>query len=191
MRSLALLALVVSLPGTTRLPLVLDVPGVARSGDQPAARAVVWLTAPGVTTAAEPRRVVLDQRNLRFDPQVLVVQVGTTVELPNNDRVLHNVFSFRDGKRFDLGLYPVGTVRRVTFDRPGVSRVFCNIHPNMAAYVVAVDTPLFAVTDEAGRFTLRAVPRGEYAYHAWRPAAAELRGTLTIDESANLEIAWP
>ena len=63
------------------------------------------------------------------------MRVGTTVDFPNNDRVFHNVFSFRDGKRFDLGMYPIGTLRRVTFDKPGLSRLFCNIHPNMAAYV--------------------------------------------------------
>jgi len=75
------------------------------------------------------------------------VQGGTKIEFPNNDRVFHNVFSFRDGKRFDLGLYPVGAVKTIPFDRPGLSRVFCNIHPGMAAYIMVVDTPVFAVSD--------------------------------------------
>ena len=73
--------------------------------------------------------VVLDQRNLSFSPRVLAVRVGTTVSFPNHDRVFHDVFSFRDGKRFELGLYPVGAIKHVPFDRPGLSRVFCNIHP--------------------------------------------------------------
>ena len=81
---------------------------------------------------------------------MLAVRVGTTVDFPNRDRVFHNVFSFRDGKRFDLGMFPIGARRRVTFDRPGLSRLFCNIHPNMAAYMMAVDAPYFGVADEQG-----------------------------------------
>ena len=91
-------------------------------------------------------------------PHVLAVRVGTVVEFPNNDRVFHNVFSFHDGKQFDLGLYPVGTMRRVTFDHPGLSRIFCNIHPNMGAHVMVVDTPYFTVSDDDGRFTIAGDP---------------------------------
>ena len=156
----------------------------------------MWLEAPAASAA--PRdihpagpRVVLDQRNLTFIPHVLVVRVGTTVDFPNNDRVFHNVFSFRDGKRFDLGMYPVGTMRRVLFDQPGLSRIFCNIHPNMAAYVLTVDSPYFARADETGAFTIAGVPPGAYPYHAWRPgAAAELSGTWT-PASGPLQIEWP
>jgi plastocyanin len=153
----------------------------------------VWLDAPPAAAAprADAPRVVLDQRNLTFIPHVLVVRVGTTVDFPNNDRVFHNVFSFRDGKRFDLGMYPVGTMRRVLFDQPGLSRIFCNIHPNMAAYVLTVNTPYFARADDTGAFTIAGVPPGTYTYHAWRPgAAAELSGTWT-SASGPLLIEWP
>jgi hypothetical protein len=105
--------------------------------------------------------------------------------------VYHNVFSYRDGKKFDLGLYPVGEVKHIVFPRAGLSRIFCNIHPNMAAYVMAVDTPYFAVSDRGGRFTLPPVPPGSYTYHAWRPGAEELTGTVAIGAGSSLEIRWP
>jgi plastocyanin len=165
--------------------------GRALSAGKPVANAVVWLDAPNAPRAAESGKVVLDQRNLTFSPHVLAVRVGTVVDFPNNDRVYHNVFSYRDGKRFDLGLYPVGEVKHVAFAKAGLSRIFCNIHPNMAAYVMAVDTPYFAVSDRDGRFTLPAVPPGTYTYHAWRPGGDDLSGTVTIPPASPFEVHWP
>ena len=167
--------------------------GLVRVAGRPAANVVVWLEAQDAPAPA-PERVVLDQRNLRFAPKVLAVRVGTEVLFPNNDRVFHNVFSFHHGKVFDLGLYPVGDSKAVRFDKPGLSRIFCNIHPNMAAYVVAVDSPYFAVTDETGAFELPPVPAGRYTYRAWRSAGPELSGVWTIGpagESTELSIEWP
>src|SRR4051812_29248730 len=85
-----------------------DIRGTAHVGDRPEPNAVVWVDAPP-SDQTPAKKIVLDQRNLQFSPHVLVVRVGTTVEFPNDDRVFHNVFSFRDGKKFDLGMYPVGT----------------------------------------------------------------------------------
>jgi len=168
-----------------------DVHGTAKAGDRPAADTVVWLEAPDAPAPAAPPRAVLDQRNLAFSPRVLVVRAGTLIDFPNNDRVFHNVFSFRDGKRFDLGLYPVGSRKSVLFDRPGLSRIFCNIHPNMAAYVMTVDSPYFARSDDTGAFTIANVPAGAHTYHAWRPgAAAELTGTWNTARGT-LTVAWP
>jgi plastocyanin len=157
----------------------------------PAPDTVVWIDAPNATSASPPaRRIVLDQRNLAFSPHVLVVRVGTVVDFPNNDRVFHNVFSFRDGKKFDLGMYPVGTLRQVTFDRAGLSRIFCNIHPGMAAYVIAVDSPYFARADSNGAFAIPEIPPGQHTYHAWRPgAAANLTGTWS-PASGPLTVTW-
>jgi plastocyanin len=166
--------------------------GTVRVAGRPAANVVVWLEAPDARPT-EPARVVLDQRNLRFAPKVLAVRVGTEVLFPNNDRVFHNVFSFHHGKVFDLGLYPVGDSKAVRFDKPGLSRIFCNIHPNMAAYVVAVDSPYFAVTDETGAFELPPVPAGRYTYRAWRSSSPEQSGVWTIgsaSDSAELSIEW-
>jgi plastocyanin len=166
-----------------------DLPGIARVGERPEPNAVVWLEA-SAAPAREARRVVLDQRNLAFSPHVLAIRVGTTVQFPNRDRVFHNVFSFRDGKQFDLGMYPVGAVKNVTFGQPGLSRIFCNIHPNMAAYVMAVDSGYFAVSDSSGRFLIEAVPSGTYVYHAWHPGGTTLSGSATVDGDKSLEIRW-
>ena len=151
---------------------------------------VVWIDAPDAQAPA-PRRIVLDQRNLQFAPRVLAVRTGTTVEFPNNDRVFHNVFSFRDGKKFDLGLYPIGSVKHVEFDKAGISRLFCNIHPQMAAYVIAVDSPYFAVSDDDGRFVLPEVPAGTHTYRAWRAGASPLTGTVVVERGSRLDIQWP
>jgi plastocyanin len=168
-----------------------DLHGTAMSADRPVADTVLWLEAPGAPATANPPRAVLDQRNLSFSPRVLVIRAGTSVEFPNNDRVFHNVFSFRDGRRFDLGLYPVGSTKSVQFDRAGLSRIFCNIHPNMAAYVMTVDSPYFARADESGAFTIAGVPGGSHKYHAWRPGAvADLTGTWTAADGP-LTIKWP
>jgi len=167
-----------------------ELTGTALVSGKPAQHAVVWLEAANEPAAGQTSRVVLDQRNLTFSPHVLAVRVGTTVEFPNNDRVLHNVFSFRDGKKFDLGMYPKGMSKRIVFDRPGLARLFCNIHPNMAAYVMAIDTPYFAVADERGAFSIAGVPPGTYTYHAWRPGGPSLTGSITVDGSHALEIRW-
>jgi plastocyanin len=150
---------------------------------------VVWIV--GLPVAEAPGRVVLDQRNLTFLPHVLGVPVGTRVEMPNNDRVFHNVFSFKDGKRFDLGLYPVGTSKAVVFDQPGLSRIFCNIHPTMAAYVLAVDSTYVAVTGPDGRFTITGVPAGRHDYRAWRPGADTISGSVSVASGQPVELRWP
>jgi plastocyanin len=187
-------AIVVALAALTvraQAPESPDLHGTARAGTHAAPNAVVWLNAPNAPRATDRSKIVLDQRNLNFSPHVLVVRVGTTVEFPNNDRVFHNVFSFREGKIFDLGMYPVGAVKFVTFDRPGLSRIFCNIHPGMAAYVMAVDSPYFAVADQSGAFTIAGVPAGRYQYEAWRPSAEVLTGTWSSSSGAPLSVTWP
>lgn len=166
-----------------------ELTGTVQAAGRPAEHAVIWLAADSAP-ATPPQKVVLDQRNLAFVPHVLVVRVGTTVEFPNNDKVFHNVFSFRNGKKFDLGMYPKGAVKRITFDTPGLARLFCNIHPNMAAYVMAVDSPYFAVSNEGGTFTIAGVPAGTYTYHAWRAGGQPLQGSVTVDGNNPLEIRW-
>jgi plastocyanin len=166
-----------------------DLRGIAQLDGRPRQDAVVWLDAPNTARGA-PLRAVLSQRNLTFEPHVLAVRSGTTIELPNDDRVFHNVFSFHDGQRFDLGLYPVGTSKHLTFDRAGLSRIFCNIHPGMAAYVLAVDTPFFAVSDSRGMFSIPGVPPGVYTYHAWRAGGDTLTGSLTVAADTQLNVQW-
>jgi plastocyanin len=174
-----------------RVPEFADLPGSVRDGARDVASAVIWLDAPKGTARVWRPQPVLDQRNLSFSPHVLAVQLGTVVEFPNHDRVFHNVFSDHDGKKFNLGLYPVGTTKPVPFDTEGLSRVFCNIHPQMSAYVMALDTPYFAVSDAAGRFTIPDVAAGTYTYHAWRSGASRLTGgVVTVAAGSALEVRW-
>ena len=157
---------------------------------KPTADVVVWLDAP---TAPRPReqRFVMRQRNMEFSPRVLAAPVGATVDLPNNDRVFHNVFSYTNGKPFDLGLYPTGASKRITLDRAAVNRLYCNIHPHMAAYIVAVDSPYYATSDRSGSFSIASVPAGRYTYHAWRSGADMLSATVTVGDGQPFEVAWP
>jgi plastocyanin len=154
---------------------------------------VVWLTPIGVgaahsTPPAGPMPQIA-QMHKDFDPHILVIQVGTAVQFPNRDPVLHNVFSLFDGKRFDLGFYEAGSSKTVHFDRPGVSFLFCNIHPDMSAAVVAVDTPYFGISDREGRVSVRNVPEGRYQLNVWyqRSLPADLKSAsrvVTISEAA-------
>lgn len=129
------------------------------------------------------------QRNKTFEPHLLVVQAGTTVQFPNKDPFFHNVFSLFNGKRFDLGFYEAGSSKSVRFDRPGVSFLFCNIHEEMSAVIVAVDTPYFGSSDRAGHVLIPNVPDGHYEMHAWyeRSTAEDLKSldrAVTISGSA-------
>jgi plastocyanin len=134
---------------------------------------VVWLKPLEPATKTEApggssgRKFQLVQHNKSFQPHVLVVPVGSVVDFPNHDPFFHNVFSLFDGKRFDLGLYEAGASNSVRFDRLGVSFLFCNIHPEMSAVVVAVDTPYYGISDRRGNIAIQNVPDGKYELHVW------------------------
>jgi plastocyanin len=184
------ITLSIALLGCASLSWAGELTGSAETSGKPVQYAVVWLDAAQRQPFVQTSRVVLDQKNLAFSPPVVVVRVGTAIDFPNHDKVFHNVFSFRDGKKFDLGMYPTGTSKRLVFDQPGLARLFCNIHPNMAAYVMALDTPYYALTDERGAFTIPDVPAGTYTYHAWRPGGQLLSGSVTVDSTNPLSIRW-
>jgi len=169
-----------------------DLAGTVHAGGRPKQDAVVWLepTKAQASPQIAKKRVVLDQRTLTFFPHVLAVQVGTTVDLPNNDRVFHNVFSFTNGKPFDLGLYPTGASKNIKLDRAAINRLYCNIHPHMAAYIIAVDSPYYATSDRDGRFSISEVPAGTYTYHAWRSGAETRTDTVVVGDGLPLEVAW-
>lgn len=112
-----------------------------------------------------PQHARMVQKDKRFDPHVLAVDIGATVEFPNLDTIFHSAFSSFDGQIFDLALYPPGTSRSIHFTRPGVVRIFCNIHPSMSALVVVLDSPYFATTGKDGHFVLHNVPEGQYQLH--------------------------
>ena len=114
---------------------------------------VVWLTPIGaqpVTKFVPKQPMRLTQHNKSFEPHLLVVPVGAMVQFPNRDPFFHNVFSLFEGKRFDLGLYEAGTTRNVSFDRPGISFIFCNIHAEMSAIVIALETPYYGISNRKG-----------------------------------------
>jgi plastocyanin len=144
---------------------------------QSGSRVALWLmpeenaASPVAPSGANRPRLV--QRNKTFEPHLLVVPVDTVVEFPNRDPFFHNVFSMFEGKRFDLGLYEAGTTREVHFTRPGVSFIFCNIHPEMSAVVIAVATPYFATSSEEGEVVIPNVPAGRYRMHLWYEGASQ------------------
>ena len=154
---------------------------------------VFWLTPVEASVPALPPvktspRLRLVQKNKSFEPHVLVVPVGSLVEFPNRDPFFHNVFSLFEGKRFDLGLYEAGTTRDVRFDKPGVSYIFCNIHPEMSAVVIAVQTPYYATSDARGDITIRDVPAGRYMLRIWYEAAlAETLNSMTKEITVSNE----
>ncbi len=126
---------------------------------------------------------------------MIVVPVGSTVDFPNEDPFFHNVFSLYKGKRFDLGLYEAGTSRAVKFDKPGVSFIFCNIHPQMSAVIIAMPTPYFAISDAAGDVSIPSVPPGRYRVESWFErsssdvlAASVREITLPSDSTLGLRI---
>ncbi|MGE0449476.1 MAG: carboxypeptidase regulatory-like domain-containing protein [Vicinamibacterales bacterium] len=154
---------------------------------------VVYLeSAPrGAFEQTEPGRARLDQRNETFVPHVLAVTTGTVVEFPNSDRIYHNVFSLSKVARFDLGRYAAGKSKSVRFDRPGIARVFCDIHSHMNAFVLVFGHPFFAVTDADGRYRIDNIPAGVYNVVAWNEGVTSEPKAIVVSDgpAATLDFA--
>jgi plastocyanin len=141
-----------------------------------------------------PKRQKLVQFHKTFEPHLLVVEVGSVVDFPNRDPFFHNVFSLFEGKRFDLGLYEAGTTRNVSFDRAGISFIFCNIHAEMSAIVIALDTPYYGISNRKGEVVIPRVPPGQYTLKTWAETAlpenlnALTREVTISDDSASLGV---
>ena len=155
--------------------------GTVRVHGTPARDAVVYLErVDGPVAHAEPKPVVMDQKNLAFAPRVLPVVRGTTVSFTNSDELQHNVFSpSHVAGAFDLGTYSRGEVRTVTMREEGDVLVLCNIHMEMEAHILVVRDPFFAVTDGDGRYRIADVPPGRYAVKLW--SRSWLPGAPTVD----------
>ncbi len=140
---------------TGAVELIDSADSTRKNGDR--SGVVVWLEPLSDTPSPvtdQPRTATILQKKKRFIPHVLAIQVGTAVDFPNDDPIFHNAFSNFDGQIFDIGLYPPGTSRRVSFHRPGIVRVFCNIHPMMSAVIAVVPTPWFATSAADGAFEI-------------------------------------
>lgn len=137
---------------------------------------------------APDKPAVLDQKELRFVPHVLAIQVGTTVEFPNSDPVSHNVFSISDAKRFNLGLYTRGTARRLKFDRPGIVELLCNVHLEMSAFIVVLKNPYFARPGPDGTYRITGVPAGRHRLRCWHERLHAQERTVAVSEAGSVTV---
>jgi plastocyanin len=189
---------------TSRLRLrVYDEPGaaapIAAAETSPLANVVMYLESTGTLRAVGNRpdagARALHQKDERFAPHVVAVMAGSVVQFPNDDPIFHNVFSLSSIATFDLGRYPAGTSKSVTFARPGVAQIFCHIHADMSAFVVVLDHPFFVVPDANGHFVLEGVPPGDYKLMAWheriRPFATPVHVDANRTTSTNIRIPLP
>jgi plastocyanin len=143
----------------------------------------VWLEPVSGKARKSPsgeKNPAIRQKGKRMIPQVLITTVGQEVDFPNEDPFVHNIFSNSEVKRFDLGIYQEGETRSVLFTRPGVISVHCNIHPQMEAFVVVVNSPYYDLSNKKGEFQIKNVPAGKYRFRVWhRRANPELLKALT------------
>src|SRR5215467_1183440 len=152
-------------------------------------RSVVYLeSAPrGAFETVETTHAVMDQRGERFVPHVLAITTGTTVDFPNSDHIYHNVFSLSKTKAFDLGRYAAGHSKPMRFDRPGIVRVFCEIHSHMNAFILVFSHPFFSLTDDEGRFRIDNVPPGTYNLIAWNEGVQSQPRAVTVPDGGIAE----
>ena len=133
-----------------------------------------------VPDGVSPAKSSMGQKDEQFIPHILPVYRGTTVEFPNLDEVYHNVFSLSSAKTFDLGRYPAGASRSVTFDKVGTVQVFCHIHSDMSAIVLVLENPYFAIPSDAGHFAIEGVPPGDYTVLGWHERIKPVTHTIHV-----------
>ncbi len=175
----------VSLPGYDAERFTAESKQAERAVDE-LSRVVVWLEG-GQLPAPEPVAAVLAQHYQRFDPEIVVVPVGSTVSFPNQDPIFHNVFSLSRTKSFDLGYYPQGKSRSVEFKQAGVVQVYCHLHPNMYGAIVVVPSRMYAQPGQDGGFAMAGIPPGTYELVAWHASAGFFRKRLRVPESGVLK----
>ncbi len=152
------------------------------------ANVVILLDGVGDETAPESaskKKPVISQAGRRFSPHVLAVTKGTAVEFPNDDVTYHNVFSLSRPKPFDLGIYAQGTSKTVEFDKPGLVKIYCNIHPDMVSNILVLNNHYFAVSDEEGDFVIESVPDGSYTLRVWHEFSEVSQETVNIVGAKN------
>jgi plastocyanin len=168
----------------------------------PANILVYLANAPTVSPDLSGAKVVMDQRDLTFFPHVLPILVGTTVQFPNHDKVDHNVFSMSRTKQFSLGLYKPGDIKTVLFDKPGIVELRCDIHAEMAAFILVMKNPYWAMTDAEGHFEIpdpdalehsgipeiKDLPPGKYFLKTWHEKLKSERVTVTVEKEGEVSV---
>ena len=156
----------------------------------PGAGAVVWVVGSSAArAAAATARPKIASKTKRFDPHVAVVPAGGTVQFPNLDGIYHNVFSLSEKARFDLGLYRNGASRTMTFESPGAVKIYCNIHPQMAAVLVVVDGGIWAQAGADGTAVLAQVPAGRTTVKAWDEKGGDFTAVVEVPETGTAPLA--
>ena len=184
------LLVIVLLPVVAGFAFAGSIQGKASSGNS-----VVYVdTIAGKTFPAPSQDPVIDQKGLKFNPAVLVVQMGTTVDFQNDDSVQHNVFwpSVGGNKKegHNLGTWPKGEKRSFKFDQPGVVPLLCNVHAEMAGYIIVSPTPYYAQTDAGGNFKIDNVPDGKYTVVAWHEGSKPQSKPVTVAGSAAANVSF-
>ncbi len=151
-------------------------------------RIAVWLESKRQLKPAAPAVAVMEQRNRRFEPALLILPIGSTVEFPNTDPIFHNIFSLSRTQSFDLGYYPKGQSRKVRFARAGIVQVYCHIHSNMYGAIAIVSSPWFGKPDHEGNFSWSAIPPGEYQLAIWQKTLGLLRKKLIVPEDGPVHV---
>jgi plastocyanin len=153
-------------------------------------RVVIYLEGPRLSPG-KPLHLEMNQHNRQFEPDILIVPIGSTVSFPNADPIFHNVFSLSKAKEFDLGYYPSGQSRTLRFDKPGIAQVYCHLHPNMSAAIVVVMGPWYGQPDANGNLVFSEAPAGDYKIVAWHKSAGFLGRRIRVPETGSVEIELP
>ena len=143
----------------------------------------------GSLPSRPPVTAVLDQRNGRFDPEIVIVPVGSAIDFPNFDPIFHNVFSLSKTQPFDLGFYPKGQSRTVKFNHAGIVQVYCHIHANMYAAIIVTSSPWYGKPSADGSFSWNDVPAGHYRLTAWHKIAGLYKTEVDVPESGKVEVS--
>ena len=193
--------------------LLLYLPGQAVAGKitgivktkglrSPADILVYVVKAPPVQEDLSRAKFIMDQQNLTFNPHILPIPVGASVQFPNNDKVDHNIFSLSRTKKFNLGSYKPGESKTVIFDKPGIVELRCDVHAEMAAYIMVLKNPYFAVTDDQGRFEIpdskqleqsgikgiKDLPEGNYILKTWHEKLKTQKQNITIPKNGDVTV---
>jgi len=193
--------------------LFLYLPGLAMAGKitgtvkvnglrSPVDILVYLVKAPPVQEDLSKTKFIMDQQNLTFNPHILPIPVGASVDFPNNDKVDHNIFSLSRTKKFNLGSYKPGDSKAVLFDKPGIVELRCDVHAEMAAYIMVLKNPYFSVTDDQGRFEIpdskhleqngikgiKNLPAGNYVLKIWHEKLKTQKQTVTIPENGDVSV---